>query len=62
MRRAAGALTKRGVIPIPAPTDYRLPREPRNVSWTTSAAHLQASDLAVHEYIGIVWYRLTGRL
>lgn len=62
MRRAAGALTKRGVNPIPAPTDYLLPRDPRSASWTTSAMHLHASDLAVHEYFGLAWYRLTDRL
>lgn len=61
MRRAVGVMRKQGLNPIPAPTDYRLPRLARHASWTTSAAHLQASDLAVHEYVAIVWYRLSGR-
>lgn len=62
MRRAMGALRKRGLNPIPAPTDYKLPRLLRHSSWTTSPAHLQASDLAVHEYVAIIWYLLTGRI
>lgn len=62
MRRAVGVFRKNGLIPVPAPTDYRLPKSIRHASWVTSATHLQASDLAVHEYIGIAWYRLTNRL
>ena len=62
MRRAVGVFRKKGVVTIPAPTDYMLPRSAWHASWTTSAVHLQASDLAVHEYLGIAWYRLTGRL
>jgi len=62
MRRAVGVFSKKGVVPIPAPTDYMLPRKARHASWTTNAVHLQASDIAVHEYLGIAWYRLTGRL
>jgi len=62
MRRAMGVFRKHGMLPIPAPTDYQLPRNARNASWTTSPIHLQASDLAVHEYIGLAWYRLRGHL
>jgi len=62
MRRAVGVFRKNGITPIPAPTDYQLPRLARHASWTTSASHLQASDLAVHEYLALVWYRMTNRL
>ncbi len=62
MRRAVGVFRKHGMLPIPAPTDYWLPRHARQASWTTSAEHLQASDLAFHEYVGLAWYRLTGRI
>jgi uncharacterized SAM-binding protein YcdF (DUF218 family) len=62
MRRAVGVFRKRGMDPIPAPTDYQLPRLARHASWTTSATHLQASDFAVHEYVAIAWYRLTNRI
>jgi len=62
MRRAVGTFRNRGMAPIPAPTDYRLPRTAAVEFWGMSPAHLQASDLAVHEYLGLAWYRLTGRL
>jgi uncharacterized SAM-binding protein YcdF (DUF218 family) len=62
MRRAIGVFRKNGMNPIPAPTDYQLPGNARYASWTTSPIHLAASDLAVHEYIGLAWYRLTNRL
>lgn len=62
MRRALGTFRKAGMLPIPAPTDYRLPRSTPIDHWGTSPSHLQASDLAVHEYLGFAWYRLTDRL
>ena len=62
MERAVGVFRKLGMTPIPAPTDYRLPKSARHASWTNSPIHLEASDLAIHEYIGLAWYRLTGRL
>ena len=58
MRRAMWTFQQRGVRPIAAPTDHLLPRSPWNASWTTSAPHLLASDLAAHEYAGLAWYRL----
>ena len=62
MRRAIGVFRKNGMNPIPAPTDYQLPGNALYASWTTNPVHLEASDLAVHEYVGLAWYRLTNRL
>jgi len=62
MRRALGTFRHRGMVPIPVPTDYRLTRNLPDAFWPTSPAYLQASDLAVHEYLGLAWYRLTDRL
>ena len=62
MRRAIWVFRMNGMVPIPAPTDYQLPRHAWQASWTTSPIHLLASDLAVHEYLGLSWYRLTSRL
>lgn len=62
MTRAVGVFRKRGMTVIPAPTDYQMPRNVRDASWTTSPIHLLASDLAAHEYLGLAWYRLTGRI
>jgi uncharacterized SAM-binding protein YcdF (DUF218 family) len=57
MRRAMWAFLQHGIRPIAAPTDYLLPLSPWRASWTTSALHLQASDLAAHEYAGLAWYK-----
>lgn len=62
MRRAMGVLRKQGVEAIPVPTDYQLPKALRDASWTQSTIHLQASDLAVNEYLGLVWYRMRGKI
>jgi uncharacterized SAM-binding protein YcdF (DUF218 family) len=61
MSRAMATFRRHGVDAIPAPTDYQLPRDPRRASWTQSSNHLHMSDLAMHEYLGRLWYRLTGR-
>ena len=62
MPRAVASFLKQGVKTIPAPTDYRLPREVRRASWTQSPTHLRISDLAAREYLALAWYRLTGRI
>lgn len=61
MKRAVGVFRKQGVVPIPAPTDFQLPRSVRHAEWDYSPFHLQASDLAVNEYLALAWYRLTGK-
>lgn len=61
MSRAMETFRHRGVDSVPAPTDYQLPRSLRRASWTQSSNHLHMSDLAVHEYLGRVWYRLSGK-
>jgi uncharacterized SAM-binding protein YcdF (DUF218 family) len=60
LRRAVWAFRRSGLEPVAAPTDYQLPRSVWQSSWTTSAAHLQASDLAIHEYVALAWYRARG--
>jgi uncharacterized SAM-binding protein YcdF (DUF218 family) len=60
MSRAMAVFTKSGMQPLPAPTDYQLPKAVAHADWRLSAFHLQCSDLAIHEYIGLWWYRLRG--
>lgn len=62
MERAIGVFRKHGITPIAAPTDYQLPRSASDASWMPSPIHLLASDLAVHEYLALAWYRWTGKL
>lgn len=61
MPRAMGVFRKLGLSPVPVPTDFQLPQDPLSASMLPSPFHLQVSDLAVHEYVGLVWYRITGR-
>ena len=53
MKRAVGVFRKLGMDPIPAPTDYLLPGSSWVTAWMISSADLRASDLAVHEYVGL---------
>lgn len=62
MPRAMGVFRALGLRPIPAPTDYKMPKDFRNASIWPSAKHLWFSDQAVREYGGIVAYRLLGRI
>lgn len=62
MPRSMGAFLKQGLRPIPAPTDHHVPRAVAQAQWSPSSLSLFFSDLAIHEHIGILWYRLTGRI
>lgn len=61
MKRAVGLFRAQGLDPIPAPTDYQLPRRVRAASWTPSALHLRVSDYAIHEYLALAWHELSGK-
>lgn len=62
MPRAMAAFRKAGMSPIPAPTNYMSVKERRFMDYLPSPHHLVYADLAVHEYLGMAWYRLTGRM
>jgi uncharacterized SAM-binding protein YcdF (DUF218 family) len=62
LRRSLAVLHKQGLRPIPVPTDYQGPRDWRNAEEHPSPQSLMTSDLAVHEYIGLLWYRLKGAI
>ena len=62
MPRSVGVFRKQGMTPIPAPTDFLLPKNFLNASLLPSPLHMGISDMAVREYGGILWYRLTGIL
>jgi uncharacterized SAM-binding protein YcdF (DUF218 family) len=61
MPRALGVFRAQGVDAIPAPTDFQLPRDPSMASMKPTPFHLRVSDLAVHEYAGLLWYWLSGK-
>ena len=60
MRRSMAVLQTQGLEPIPVPTDYQGPKDWRDAELRPSPQSLFAADLAVHEYIGMVWYRMKG--
>ncbi len=60
MPRSMAVFAKAGLHPVPAPTDRRLPKDFADAAWTLSPFHLECSDLAVHELIGLWWYRIRG--
>jgi uncharacterized SAM-binding protein YcdF (DUF218 family) len=60
MTRSLGVFAKQGLHPFPAPTDYQLPKRVAQAEWRPSSFHLMCSDIAIHEYVGIAWYRLRG--
>lgn len=62
MPRSLGVLEKQGLKAIAAPTDYQLPKNWWEAELRPSPSALVVSDLALHEYIGLVWYRLRGAL
>jgi len=45
---------------VPWPVDFRSAALHRGVGWNF-AAHLQALETALHEYVGLLVYRLTGK-
>jgi uncharacterized SAM-binding protein YcdF (DUF218 family) len=60
--RSLAVLRKRGLQPIPVPTDYQGPKDWRHGELRPSPQSLVVSDLAMHEYIGLLWYRLKGAI
>lgn len=62
LRRSLAVLRKQGLQPVPVPTDYQGPRDWRDADERPTPQSLMTSDLAVHEYIGLLWYRLKGAI
>lgn len=62
MRRALAVFTHNGIRAIPVPADHQLPSQVSKAEWTVSPFNLSASDLAMHEYVGLLWYRMTDRI
>lgn len=62
MPRAVGAFRKVGLDPVPAPTNHMRMLRYRFSDFLPSPSQLAYSDLAVHEHMGIFWYRITDRM
>ena len=60
MPRSMGVFLKAGLHPLAAPTDHRLPKRIAQAQWAPTPFHLECSDAAVHERVGVWWYRMRG--
>jgi uncharacterized SAM-binding protein YcdF (DUF218 family) len=60
MRRAAGSFRAAGLDVVPAPTGFVGMPTPVPEDFLPNADALRTSAFAVHEWIGIAWYRLAG--
>ena len=58
--RSLAVMEKAGLKCVPVPTDHQGPRRWWQGAFAPSPESLKVSDLAVHEYLGRVWYRLRG--
>lgn len=59
MERAKREFEKVGANFIPAPTDFKVKTEKYNaLDFFPDAQNLRNSDIAVHEYLGILWYEI----
>ncbi|MEK6281550.1 MAG: envelope biogenesis factor ElyC [Acidobacteriota bacterium] len=64
MPRAMALFRKLGMNPIAGPTDFRSKRSDTLVPSTfyPSAGELRKVELAMHEYMGLAWAKLRGRI
>lgn len=60
MPRSIAAFAKQGLVAIPVPTDHQLAQDWRHAEARPSPSTLVISDLAIHEYLGRLWYRMRG--
>ena len=58
MRRGVAAFEAAGFEVIPAPTAIHAEARPSLTSLIPNAGSLGASAIAVHEWLGLIWYRL----
>jgi uncharacterized SAM-binding protein YcdF (DUF218 family) len=61
MPRSMLSLEKQGINCKPVPTEFYTSYELSSFGYLPSPRNLHLSDLAVHEYIGIAWYKLIGK-
>lgn len=63
MPRAIGAFRAAGLDLAAYPVDYRTPARLEEMPWLlpSPGQQLHLIDLALHEWLGLLWYRLRGR-
>ena len=60
MPRAIALFTKEGLNPIPAPADIKV----KNTRFNSipQGRYLQKTELALHEYLGLIWATIKGQI
>lgn len=58
MPRARRAFEQAGLAVVPAPTGFTTRRRPGLLAWLPDAGALRNSSAALHEMLGLAWYRL----
>ena len=62
MPRAMYLFQKAGLNPLPASTGH-LVKKSKNVDpwfWMPSANHIEKMERVIHEYVGLLWYKVGG--
>jgi uncharacterized SAM-binding protein YcdF (DUF218 family) len=64
MTRSMAIFQKQEMVPIAAPAAFKaLARQDSDPAWYfPKASDLLRSEMVFHEYLGLLWYRLSGRL
>ena len=57
--RSVETFEKAGLNPVPAPADFKVEGQYNILDFFPDAKNLRNSDLAFHEYFGIIYYRLS---
>ena len=62
MKRSAAAFKKQGIDFIPVPTGYLYNQRMGWLDYLPNRGALTTNLMAVHEWIGLLWYNITGRI
>ncbi len=58
LTRAVPEFAAQGLVVVPAGTGYNLPNNPTPLDFLPNAKALMNSSFAMHEWIGLLWYRI----
>jgi uncharacterized SAM-binding protein YcdF (DUF218 family) len=63
MPRAMQVFHREGLHPVAAPCNYMVKKEEDNpfLWWFPSSKNLEKAESAIHEYVGMVWYRVVEK-
>lgn len=62
MPRSMATFESQGMKPVPAPTEFMTKKNIFAAQYLPIPRHIIYSELAIHEYLGIFWYRITERI